>query len=88
VRQRIQRLLDGLRHEPRPSGSRVIELPEDTPRKLLEAWEVRRARLEEWRVVYAIARRERQIAILLVARRPPYRYEDLRELLDDLPESD
>jgi hypothetical protein len=88
VRQRIQRLLDELRREPRPSGSRVLDLPENTPWRLLETWEVRRARLEDWRVVYAIARGERQIAILLVARRPPYRYEDLRDLLDELPESD
>jgi hypothetical protein len=79
--------LDDLRQEPRPLGSRTLELPESTPPKLLEVWEVRRARLEDWRVVYAIAEAERQIAILLVARRPPYRYEDLRDLLEELPES-
>jgi hypothetical protein len=53
----------------------------------LEVWEVRRARVEDWRVVYAIAEEPKQIAILLVARRPPYRYEGLEDLLKELPES-
>lgn len=87
VRQRIKRLLDDLQREPRPPESRVLELPDSIPRRILEAWEVRRARVEDWRVVYAIAEGEEQVAILLVARRPPYRYEDIQELLEELPEA-
>lgn len=86
MRQRIKRLFDRLCQEPRPPGSRTLDLPAATPRELSAVWEVRRARVEDWRVVYAIAEAEKQIAILLVARRPPYRYEGLDELLADLIE--
>jgi hypothetical protein len=59
-------------------------LPTTTPEVIRQAWEVRRARIEDWRVVYAINEAERQLGVLLVARRPPYRYEDLEELLKEL----
>ena len=84
VRQRIKRLIDDLQQEPRPSVSRTLDLPEATPKEIRAAWEVRRARIEDWRVVYAINEAEREVAVLLVARRPPYRYEDLEELLREL----
>lgn len=84
VRQRIRRLLDDLRQEPRPSESQVLEVSETTRREILDRWEPRRARLDEWRVVYAINEADREVGVLLVARRPPYRYEDLEELLKEL----
>lgn len=71
---------------PRPSGSRVLALPPTIPLEILEVREVRRVRLEGWRVVYAVAEISRQVAVLLIARRPPYRYEDLEDLLKELPE--
>lgn len=84
VRQRVRRLIDDLQREPRPANSQVLELPASSREEILRGWEVRRARIEDWRLVYAIHENERQIAVLLVARRPPYRYEDLEELLKDL----
>jgi mRNA interferase RelE/StbE len=84
VRQRIKRLIDELQQEPRPAESRTLELPAATPDEIRESWEVRRARIEDWRVVYAIHEAEAMVGVLLVARRPPYRYEDLEELVKEL----
>jgi mRNA-degrading endonuclease RelE of RelBE toxin-antitoxin system len=83
VRQRVKRLIDGLRHEPRPATSLALEVP-PAIQELLHGWEVRRARIEDWRVVYAIDASARDVVVLIVARRPPYRYEDLEDLLRDL----
>jgi mRNA-degrading endonuclease RelE of RelBE toxin-antitoxin system len=84
VRHRIRRLLDALGDDPRPANSRVLELPDTTPVEIRESWEVRRARLDDWRVVYAVNETWKEVGALLVARRPPYRYEDLEELLEEL----
>lgn len=47
-------------------------------------WEVRRLRIEDYRVVYAIHEGWKEVAVLAVVKRPPYRYEDLDQLLSDL----
>lgn len=84
VRQRIKRLIDDFGQDPRPAKSTALEVPETLPREILDTWEPRRFRLDEWRVVYAINEADREVAVLLIARRPPYRYEDLEELLREL----
>ncbi len=40
--------------------------------------------IEDWRVVYAVDETWKELGVLAVARRPPYRYEDLEALLEDL----
>ncbi|HEX9736186.1 MAG TPA: plasmid stabilization system [Thermoanaerobaculia bacterium] len=87
VRHRIQRFLDDLASEPRPAGSRELRLP-DTTHEIMEDWEVRRAQLDDWRVVYAINESWNELGVLRVAKRPPYRYEDLADLLADLAEAE
>jgi len=41
-------------------------------------------RLDNWRVVYVIDDLWEIITVLAVRKRPPYNYDDLRELLEDL----
>lgn len=84
VRHRIRQLLDQLRADPRPSNSRMLELSDEAPASVRRGWEVRRARIEDWRIIYAIHLEWNEIGVLLIARRPPYSYEDLGELLTEL----
>jgi mRNA interferase RelE/StbE len=74
VRQRVKRAIDGLADEPRPAGSTVLDVP-GLPSEL------RRLRLDQWRVVYAIDETEQTIDVLAVRKRPPYDYGDLQELI-------
>ncbi len=81
IRQRVKRVLDGFSANPRPPASKVLDIAElDLP----SAIEVRRVRLEHWRILYAVNDRERWIWVLGIYRRPPYQYEDLQELISKL----
>ena len=80
VRLRIKRILDDLGQNPRPPKSRALRLPDSAPPE----WEVRRIRLENWRIVYAINETWHEIGILTIQKRPPYDYEDLELLLSEL----
>lgn len=84
VRQRIRRQIDRLAHDPRPPKSRQLQFPESVPDVARESWEVRRVRIEDWRVIYGIHEGRKEVAVLKVAQRPPYRYEDLEQLLEQL----
>ena len=46
--------------------------------------ELRRLRIERWRVVYMIDEEWELVTVLAVRKRPPYDYEDLEELLAEL----
>jgi len=83
IRQRIKRLLDGLIVDPRPSSSKALDLSE---LGIPPAIEIRRIRLEHWRVLYAVNEREGWVWALGIYRRPPYQYEDLQELASKLQE--
>ncbi len=74
VRQRIKRAIDALADEPRPVQSKQLDLP------VLEA-ELRRLRLERWRIIYAVSDAEQTVDVLAVRKRPPYDYGDLEKLL-------
>lgn len=43
--------------------------------------ELRRLRIEKWRIIYAI---DKMIFVLGVKKRPPYNYDDLNELLEEM----
>jgi mRNA interferase RelE/StbE len=77
VRQRIRRAIDGLARNPRPDGSKALSTPE--PER-----ELRRLRLDRWRIVYAITEAEEAVDILAVRRRPPYDYGDLEALVAEM----
>ena len=78
VRQRVKRAVDKLAEEPRPSGSTALELPD------IE-YQVRRLRLDKWRLIYAVTESddEKLLDVLAVRKRPPYDYADLEKLLEE-----
>jgi mRNA interferase RelE/StbE len=78
VRQRVRRAIGSFAEEPRPSKSKVLDVPG------LPA-EVRRLRLDRWRILYAITETDAAVDVLGVRKRPPYDYEDLRGLLENFP---
>ncbi len=77
MRQRVKRAVKALADNPRPSGSKDLDMPD------LEH-EVRRLKLDKWRVIYAITEVDNAIDILTVRKRPPYDYGDLEVLLKEL----
>lgn len=83
MRQRLRRDIDNLAEVPRPSTSKALAVPlheEDEPR----SYELRRLRIDRWRVVYAITEEDKAVDILTVQKRPPYDYGDLSELMQGL----
>ena len=78
VQQRIKKLIKTLSSEPRPHHSR--QLATDP----LPHLEMRRVRLDNWRVIYVIDVAWDIITILAIRKRPPYDYEDLPEFLERL----
>jgi mRNA interferase RelE/StbE len=83
VRQRARRAIDALEDNPHPPESNALDLSEiESPREV--ECEVRRLRLDKWRVVYAITEAEKVIDVLAVRRRPPYDYGDLGQLLGEV----
>lgn len=77
MRQRVRRAIDELANNPRPSGSKELDLPD-------QAYSVWRLRLDHWRILYAITETELIVDILAVRKRPPYDYGDLETLLANL----
>lgn len=75
VRQRIRRAIVGLRSDPRPPGSRRLDHAE------VAHYELRRLRLDAWRVVYLVDEDLSQVYVLAVRKRPPYQYADLTSLI-------
>ena len=78
VRQRVRKAVDTLAERPRPAKSKALEVPG------LHS-EVRRLRLDRWRIIYAITEAEEIVDVLAVRKRPPYDYGDLESLLKDYP---
>lgn len=52
---------------------------------LRDTIELRRIRMEHWRIVYAVCDVEQWVWVLTVCRRLPYGYDDLPELIARLP---
>lgn len=74
TRHRIRRAIDSLTVEPRPIQSKRLDAPS-------VGAELRRLRLDRWRIVYAVSDNERIVDVLAVRKRPPYDYSDLERLL-------
>jgi mRNA interferase RelE/StbE len=78
VRGRVRQAIEGLATDPRPVGSQTLDVSGlDIPPEV----ELRRIRLDRWRVIYAVCDAERWIWVWGVRRRPPYDYDDLPELV-------
>ena len=77
LRQRVRRAVKGLAEEPRPASSKQLITTE-------VAQELRRLRLDKWRIVYAVTENDRVVDVLAVRKRPPYDYGDLTALLQNI----
>ena len=77
LRQRVRRAIKDLAEEPRPGSSKQLTLAE------VER-ELRRLRLDKWRIVYAITDDDCAVDVLAVRKRPPYDYGDLTTLLQNI----
>ncbi|MBC8870192.1 MAG: type II toxin-antitoxin system RelE/ParE family toxin [Planctomycetes bacterium] len=80
VRHRVKRAIDDLAGDPRPPHSKPLDV---TDMEGIDC-ELRRLRIDNWRIVYAITETEHMIDVLAVRKRPPYDYGDLEGLLDDV----
>ena len=78
IRQRLKQAIVDLAHDPRPFNSKLMTPPAGF------AFELRRIRLEKWRIVYMIDETEAGLGVYAIRRRPPYSYDDLAELLAGL----
>jgi mRNA interferase RelE/StbE len=74
MRQRVRRAVDGLASDPRPSRSTKLDAAD-------AEGELRRLRLDRWRIVYLLDEGCNAVDILAVRKRPPYDYGDLERLL-------
>jgi mRNA interferase RelE/StbE len=78
VRQRTRKAVAALAENPRPPKSKALDIP-GFP------LEVRRLRLDRWRIVYTVSDGDAIVDVLAVRKRPPYDYGDLESLLKDYP---
>ena len=80
IRQRVLRILRELASNQSPSSSKVMDISE-LDVTLDTGTELRRIRLESWRIIYLVEPVNELVSVLSVRKRPPYRYEDLDELI-------
>jgi len=81
VRQRVKRTIDDLAQDPRPHHSQALDTTDlDVP----EDVEIRRIRIDKWRLIYAVNDVEKWVWVWGVRKRPPYDYEGLADLARSL----
>jgi mRNA-degrading endonuclease RelE of RelBE toxin-antitoxin system len=80
MRQRVWRALRALEQEPRPRNSQALDTKKANL-KLDAGVELRRIRIESWRIVYAVEDDWEHVIVMTILKRPPYDYGDLPELL-------
>jgi mRNA interferase RelE/StbE len=78
MRQRVRKAISAFAENPRPTKSQALAVAGVRT-------EVRRLRLDRWRIVYAITEADEAVDGLAVRKRPPYDYGDLESLLKDYP---
>lgn len=86
MRQRVRRAVSALASDPRPPESKALgapALPDSEHHGSGEApdRELRRIRIDRWRVVYAVTEDDLAVDVLAIRKRPPYDYGDLERLL-------
>ncbi len=83
IRQRIKRAISELAENTAPSNSKSLNLTTLAP-ELDADKNLRRIRLDRWRIVYSISESEKIVDILAIRKRPPYDYGDLGKLLEEI----
>ena len=82
VRQLIFREIQALENDARPYSSKEMKSTKSS--RVPKDVELRRIRLDRWRVVYVIEKDFSLVTVLAVRKRPPYQYADLEELLKEV----
>ncbi|MEG4800942.1 type II toxin-antitoxin system RelE/ParE family toxin [Microcoleus sp. ARI1-B5] len=82
MRQRVLGLLKALSSQPRPESSKCMDTS-NLAGELPSSIGLYRIRVESWRVVYVVEDELQLLTVLTVRKRPPYQYENLRELLEE-----
>jgi len=80
MHQRVKRAVEALADNPRPPKSKKLDTPDFEH-------DLHRLRLDNWRIVYAVAEADKIVDVLAVRKRPPYDYGDLGHLLEQSNES-
>ncbi|WP_129677049.1 type II toxin-antitoxin system RelE/ParE family toxin [Candidatus Chloroploca sp. Khr17] len=84
MRQRLRREIDGLAAAPRPSTSKALDVPPPGGDEEPRSYELRRLRIDRWRIAYAVTEEAKIIDVLTIQKRPPYDYGDLSDLMQEL----
>ncbi|MBU4225820.1 MAG: type II toxin-antitoxin system RelE/ParE family toxin [Chloroflexi bacterium] len=82
MRQLIFREIQALEKEARPYSSKGMKSTKNF--KISKDVELRRIRMDRWRVVYVIEQELSLVTVLAIRKRPPYQYEDLEDLLKEV----
>ncbi len=82
MRQLIFREIQSLARETKPYSSKILRSTKDF--RVPAGLEIRRIRIEQWRIVYVIEKELDLVTVLAVRKRPPYQYDDLTSLLRDI----
>ena len=77
IKHRVRKAIDDLSGEPHPAASKRLEQAAGTAALF-------RLRIDNWRIVYAVHTDARLIRVVAVRKRPPYDYQDLATLLEDI----
>ena len=75
MRQRVKRSVEALATDPCPPTSAALDVPDFEH-------ELRRIRMDKWRIVYMVTEADSAVDVLAVRKRPPYDYGDLGELIE------
>jgi len=74
LRQRVRNAISELATQPRPHNSRKLDVAGvDLPTHI----EIRRLRIEQWRIIYYINEGEHLVWVWGIRKRPPYDYDDI-----------
>jgi len=82
VRPLIFREIQALEKEARPYSSKGMKSTKSF--KIPKDIELRRIRIDRWRVVYVVEQDLSLVTVLAIRKRPPYQYDDLEELLKEV----
>ena len=81
VRQRLRRAIVNLASDPRPPHSRSLDVTDlNVPPRV----ELRRIRMGNWQIVYAVNDAEGWVWVLAIRRPPPHDYQDLAVMLEEI----
>ena len=78
IKHRVRNAIDKLIDEPCPPVSKRLDYPSGA------SVAVFRLRIDKWRIVYAVDEDANLVSIVAVRKRPPYDYQDLAALLEDI----